>query len=139
MKLKTITPQAKNTVRQWFVVDLANQTLGRVSTQIAVILTGKSKVSFSYHLDQGDNVIAINAAQIRVTGDKLKSKLYQSYSGFPGGLKELTLKEMMQKDPRKVIKHAVYGMLPKNKLRDRRIARLKIYVDANHPYSDKLK
>lgn len=138
MKTKTSTPKTATIARNWILIDLSGQTLGRVCTKIAQTLMGKNRLNFSYHLDQGDYVVAINSDQIRVTGKKLKNKLYQSYSGHPGGLKELTLKEMLQKDSRLVIRHGVYGMLPKNKLRDRRMVRLKIFADANHPYSDKI-
>jgi len=99
---------------------------------------GKDKTTFSYHRDDGDYVVAINAADIRVTGSKLKDKIYRRHTHWPGGLKELTLNEMLKKDPRLVIKSGVYGMLPKNKLRDRRMTRLKIFTDSNHPYADKL-
>jgi large subunit ribosomal protein L13 len=99
---------------------------------------GKDKLAFSYHRDDGDYVVAINAADIKVTGNKLKEKLYRHHTHWAGGLKELTLAEMMQKDPRLVITRGVYGMLPKNKLRDIRITRLKVFVGADHPYTDKL-
>ncbi len=99
---------------------------------------GKDKPAFSYHRDDGDYVVAVNADKIQVTGSKLKEKLYRHHTHWSGGLKELTLAEMMQKDARQVIIHGVYGMLPKNKLRDTRITRLKVFVGATHPYADKL-
>jgi large subunit ribosomal protein L13 len=136
--MKTTVTKGNQIKRSWYLIDLSGQTLGRVCTQIAQILIGKNNPVFSYHRDDGDYVVAINAADIKVTGKKLKDKIYYHHTHWSGGLKELTLKEMLQKDPREVIIHGVYGMLPKNKLRDRRITRLKVFVGANHPYADKL-
>ncbi len=136
--MKTIVTKGNQTTRNWHLVDLSGQTLGRVCTQIAQILMGKSNPTFSYHRDDGDYVVAINSAEIKVTGKKLKDKIYRHHTHWSGGLKELSLKEMLQKDPRQVIIHGVYGMLPKNKLRDRRITRLKVFVGNDHPYADKL-
>ena len=99
---------------------------------------GKNNPSFSYHRDDGDYVVAINAAELVVTGKKLKQKVYYRHTGYAGNLKSLTLKELMQKDPRRVIKLAVYGMLPKNKLRDTRLTRLRVFVDSNHKYADQI-
>lgn len=136
--MKTTVTKGNQVHRSWHIVDLSGQTLGRVCTKIAQILIGKDKPAFSYHRDDGDYVIAINASQIQVTGSKFKEKIYRRHTHWSGGLKELTLAEMMQKDARQVIIQGVYGMLPKNKLRDRRIARLKVFVGAQHPYADKL-
>jgi large subunit ribosomal protein L13 len=136
--MKTTVTKGNQIKRSWYLIDLSGQTLGRVCTQIAQILIGKNNPTFSYHRDDGDYVIAINAAEIKVTGKKVKDKIYHHHTHWSGGLKELSFKEMMQKDPRKVIVHGVYGMLPKNKLRDCRITRLKVFVGANHPYADKL-
>lgn len=136
--MKTIVTKGNQTKRSWHLVDLSGQTLGRVCTQIAQLLMGKDNPTFSYNRDDGDYVIAINAAEIKVTGKKLRDKIYRHHTHWSGGLKELSLKEMLQKDPRLVITHGVYGMLPKNKLRDRRITRLKVFVGSDHPYADKL-
>jgi large subunit ribosomal protein L13 len=136
--MKTSVLKGNQVNRNWHLIDLSNQTLGRICTQIASILMGKDKTTFSYHRDDGDYVVAINAADIRVTGSKLKDKIYRRHTHWPGGLKELTLDEMLKKDPRLVIKSGVYGMLPKNKLRDRRMTRLKIFTGSDHPYADKL-
>jgi large subunit ribosomal protein L13 len=125
--------------RQWHLVDLKDQTLGRVCTAIAQILIGKDNPSFSYHRDDGGYVVAINASQIKVTGKKANDKVYYHHTGYPGGIKEATFKELMVKDPRQIIINGVYGMLPKNKLRDLRIRRLKVFIDSNHPYSEKIK
>lgn len=137
--MKTTVLKGNQVERYWHLIDLQGQTLGRICTQIATILIGKDKTTFSYHRDDGDYVVAINAENIKVTGKKLKEKIYYHHTHWSGGLKELTLAEMMKKDPRKVITHGVYGMLPKNKLRDVRMTRLKVFVGSNHPYTDKIK
>ena len=139
MKTTTTVLKGNQVERAWHLVDLKGKTLGRVCTEIAQILMGKDKPTFSYHRDDGDYVVAINAADIVATGKKLKEKIYYHHTHWAGGLKELTLAEMLKKDPRKVISHGVYGMLPKNKLRDIRMTRLKVFVGADHPYSDKIK
>jgi large subunit ribosomal protein L13 len=136
--MKTTVLKGNQVERSWKLIDLKDQTLGRICTQIATILMGKDKVTFSYHRDDGDYVVAINAADIKVTGSKLKEKIYYHHTHWAGGLKELTLAEMLKKDPRQVIVHGVYGMLPKNKLRDVRMTRLKVFVGADHKYADKL-
>lgn len=137
--MKTTVLKGNQVERNWHLIDLSGQTLGRICTQIATILMGKDKTTFSYHRDDGDYVVAINAENIKVTGSKLKEKIYYHHTHWSGGLKELTLAEMLQKDPRKVISHGVYGMLPKNKLRDIRMTRLKVFVGSQHPYTDKIK
>jgi len=136
--MKTYTPKANDIKRQWHVVDVSDQILGRISTEIALLLTGKNKSYFTAHLDCGDYVVVTNADKIRITGTKMESKVYYHHSGYPGALKSATLKEKMEKDPRKVIEAAVKGMLPKNKLRDKRMRRLKVFTNATHPYNDKL-
>lgn len=138
MKAKTTITPKEAVVRHWHLIDLSGQTLGRISTQIAELLIGKNKADYSYHLDDGDYVVVINAAQIQVTGKKPKQKIYYHHTAFAGHLKELSYQEMMVKDPTRVIYHSVLGMLPKNRLRDQRMTRLKIFVDAKHPYQDKL-
>lgn len=135
--MKTTVLKGNNIEREWHLIDLKGQTLGRVCTQIAQLLMGKDKLTFSYHRDDGDYVVAINAAEIVTTGRKLKQKIYYHHTAWAGHLKELTLGELMRKDPRKVIEHGVYGMLPKNKLRDVRMTRLKVFVDSNHKYAEK--
>lgn len=121
--------------RQWHLINLKDQTLGRVSTTIAELLIGKSKVNRSPNLDMGDFVVAINAAKIKVTGKKLADKKYRRHSGYPGGFREETLGEMLERDPRKVIEKAVKGMLPKNKLQAPRLTRLKVFKDDRHHYA----
>ncbi|MFA6602196.1 MAG: 50S ribosomal protein L13 [Candidatus Shapirobacteria bacterium] len=137
--MKPFTTPVPNVItRRWHLVDCEGQTLGRLATKIAHLLMGKGDVDFSYHQDRGDYVVVTNAALIQVTGDKPKTKIYHHYSGFPGGLKSQSFGELMAKDPSVVITHAVMGMIPKNKLRSRRITRLKIFSGSEHPYSDKL-
>ena len=134
------TPTLKPTdiTRKWHLVDLEGQTLGRVATSIATLLMGKGKVISGDHLDNGDYVVAINSDKIKVTGKKLTDKIYYSHSGFPGGLKELSLSQLMAKDSRKVIEKAVKGMLPKDKHQQDRLRRLKLFADAKHPYANEL-
>jgi large subunit ribosomal protein L13 len=135
--MKTTVLKGNQVKREWHLVDLKGQTLGRVCTQIAGILIGKSKPTFSYHRDDGDYVVAVNASDIKVTGKKPKEKLYRHHTHWAGGLKEFTFNEMMQKDSRRVIIIGVYGMLPKNKLRDKRISRLKVFVGPEHKYTNR--
>ncbi len=138
MKAITTIQKGNNPKREWHLVDLSGKTLGRVATEIAALLTGKNKPTFSYHRDDGDYVVAINAKEIVFTGKKLKQKIYYHHTAFSGHLKELSLKEQMVKDPSKVIEQAVYGMMPKNSLRSKRIRRLKIFADSQHTFADKL-
>ena len=137
MKAKTTVLKGSNPIRSWILVDLSGKTLGRVATEIAAVLMGKNKATFSYHRDDGDYVVAINAKDIVVTGKKLKQKIYYHHTAWAGHLKELTLGELLRKDARQVITHGVYGMLPKNKLRDIRMTRLKVFVGADHKFAEK--
>ncbi len=132
MAQKTFSAKPSDVTRKWYVIDASETTLGRLSTQVATLLTGKGKPQFTAHIDCGDNVIVINADQLVVTGGKMEKKMYYRYSGYPGGLREDTLKDVMAKDSSRAIHEAVRGMLPVNKLRDARLARLKIYADENH-------
>ena len=138
MKPTTTVLSGKNIKRNWHLVDVSQDNLGRVATIIAQLLVGKNKDVFSYHLDQGDYVVAINTDLIKTTGRKLKQKIYYFHSAFAGNMKEFTLAQMLKKDSREVLYHAVLGMLPKNRLRDIRMTRLKSFVDSNHIYQDKL-
>ena len=135
--MKTTVLKGSAVDRKWHLIDLKGKTLGRVCTEIAQLLMGKGKVDFSYNRDDGDYVVAINAADIVTTGRKLKQKVYYHHTAWSGHLKELTLGELMRKDSRQVITHGIYGMLPKNKLRDTRMTRLKVFVGAEHTYTDK--
>ena len=136
--MNTTIVKTKENQRKWHLIDLADQTLGRVSTRIATILIGKHKVSYTPNLDQGDYVVAINASQIKVTGAKRSHKMYRHHTGYPDGFREYTFDQVFSKDPRKIIQISVSGMLPKNKLRAPRLKRLKIFVDDKHPYQVKI-
>ncbi|MGH9688830.1 MAG: 50S ribosomal protein L13 [Candidatus Acidiferrales bacterium] len=114
--------------KDWFVVDADNQVLGRLATRVARILIGKDKANFTPYLDCGDHVIVINAKRVRLTGNKIEQKVYYRHSGYPGGLKEVPIRALMQRRPEEVIREAVIGMLPKNKLRARRAKKLRIYA-----------
>ncbi len=133
--MKTYSAKPNEVTRKWYVVDAADATLGRLSTQIATLLTGKGKPMFTAHIDCGDFVIVLNADNLRVTGSKEETKMYYRHSGYPGGLTETKLKDVMAKDSSKVIHAAVRGMLPVNKLRDGRLARLKIYTGSEHNHA----
>jgi large subunit ribosomal protein L13 len=115
---------------QWFVVDAKDQVLGRLATKVARLLIGKDKPSFTPYLDSGDHVVVINADQIKMTGNKIEQKVYYSHSGYPGGLKEVPAKRVRQAKPEWVVREAIVGMLPKNKLRARRAKKLRVYRDA---------
>ncbi len=132
--MKTYSAKPTDVNRQWYVVDASEASLGRVATRIATLLTGKGKPQFTSHIDCGDFVVVINAKDIVVTGGKETKKVYYRHSNYPGGLKEATLAEKQAKDPTFAITNAVRGMLPANKLRDGRLARLKVYADAEHPH-----
>jgi large subunit ribosomal protein L13 len=135
--MKTTHLPKEKIKRTWHLVDAKDQILGRLASPIASLLIGKHKPNRSFHHDHGDYVVVINADKIRVTGRKLKEKIYYRHSGWAGNLKELSLKQIMAKDPRKVISHAVSGMLPKNKQRKDRLKRLKVFVGDQHRYQDK--
>lgn len=132
--IKTYAQKKEEVSRSWYVVDASDATLGRVATAVAKTLSGKNKVTFTPHVDAGDNVIVVNAANLKVTGAKLKNKKYYNYSGYPGGLREQTLGQIMEKDPAKAIQSAVYGMLPKNKLRPAMMQRLRVYPGMDHKH-----
>lgn len=114
--------------KNWFVVDANGQVLGRLATRIARLLIGKDKPTFTPHLDCGDHVIVVNAEKIRLTGNKIDQKVYRHHSGYPGGLKEISVRSLLQRRPDEVVREAVLGMLPKNKLRARRAKKLRVYV-----------
>jgi large subunit ribosomal protein L13 len=131
---KTYSAKPSDVTRTWYVIDAAEAPLGRVATRVATLLTGKEKPMFTSHIDCGDYVIVINAKDTVVTGKKTTDKIYYRHSGFPGGIKQRTFGEQMDLDPTHAITHAVRGMLPVNKLRDERLARLKVYADADHKH-----
>jgi large subunit ribosomal protein L13 len=131
---KTYVAKKEDIKRSWYLVDARDKILGRLASKVAVILRGKHKPIFTPHLDTGDGVIVINAAKIRVTGRKLKEKVYRFYSGYPGGLKEIPLETMLKKNSRLVIRLAVERMLPSGPLGRDTIKKLKVYADEKHPH-----
>ncbi|MCL2063012.1 MAG: 50S ribosomal protein L13 [Candidatus Cloacimonetes bacterium] len=133
--MKTLTPKPCDIKRGWYLIDASEQTLGRLSTKVAHILKGKNKTYYVPHLDCGDFVIIINADKVVLTGSKELQKEYQSYSGYPGGLKRIPYKRMLSERPENVIFKAVKGMLPKNSLGRQMIKKLKIYIEDTHPHS----
>jgi large subunit ribosomal protein L13 len=133
--MKTFSAKPSDVTRKWFVVDASEAPLGRIATQIATLLTGKGKPMFTKHIDCGDFVIVVNADKLVVTGAKLDDKMYYRHSGYPGGLREDTLKDVIEKDASRAIYEAVRGMVPVNKLRDERLKRLKIYTGAEHEHA----
>lgn len=137
MKSQTNSTKVSDIKRNWVLVDVKGKTLGRVATEIATKLMGKSKPNFVRNEDCGDHVVVVNAAHFVVTGRKDKEKLYGNYSGHPGGLKQKALWQVRKEKPIEPIRHAVWGMLPKNKLRARLVTRLWIYPEVDHPYKDK--
>lgn len=130
--MKSFIAKPETVERKWYVVDAEGQTLGRLASQVAAVLRGKNKPTYTPHVDCGDNVIVINAEKIAVTGKKLHDKIYVTYSGFPGGKKEATLQEMLDKKPEEVIKHAVKGMLPNGRLGRQMFKKLHVYAGPEH-------
>jgi len=134
MNAKTYTPRESEIERRWFVVDATDETLGRLATRIARVLEGKHKPTYAPHLDTGDHVIVLNASRITVTRDKLTSKVYQRHSGYPQGFKEETLGHLLARRPEEVIRRAVKGMLPHNRLGAQQLRKLKVYAGNDHPH-----
>lgn len=132
--MRTYTLKEKDIQREWYVVDAAGKTLGRLATEIAKILRGKHKPYYTPHMDCGDYVIVINVDKIRVTGRKLDQKMYYWHSGYPGGLKSVTLRRQLQTHPERVLQAAVRGMLPKNRLGRKMFKKLKVYASPEHPH-----
>lgn len=133
---KTYMQKTAEVKREWHLVDLKGVTLGRAATDIARILMGKHRAVYTPHIDSGDYVVVVNAKDIVLSGTKMLNKVYARHSGRPDGFKSITAQEQMAKDPAKVIEHAVRGMLPKNKLQDSRLRRLKVYGEAEHPHGN---
>jgi large subunit ribosomal protein L13 len=134
MNTRTYSPRASEIERQWFVVDADGQTLGRLASRVATLLAGKHKPTFATHIDTGDHVIVINAAKISVGREKLATKIYARHSGYPGGFRQETLGELLTRRPEEVIRRAVKGMLPRNRLGVQQLRKLKIYAGAEHPH-----
>ena len=132
--MKTFVATPENRERDWLVVDATDKTLGRLATQLADVLRGKHKPEYTPHCDVGDFVVVINAEKISVTGKKREEKLYHRYSGYPGGLRSRTLAEMLERRPEEVIRLAVKGMLPRNRIARAQLRKLKVYAGADHPH-----
>lgn len=132
--MRTYSAKENEVVRKWFVVDLEGKTLGRAATQIAHVLRGKHKTIYTPHVDTGDFVVVVNADKVAVTGNKLVDKKYYHHSGYPGGIKSISLEKQLEKAPERVIRAAVRGMLPKTKLGRKMIKKLKIYATPDHPH-----
>lgn len=137
--MSTYSTKLTDIKRDWHLFDAQGKILGRLATQIALALMGKSKPYFTRHLDCGDFVVVINAARVAVSGKKEKGKIYYHHSGYPGGLKAVSLEKQRQEHPEKIIEHAVAGMLPQNKLQQPMLSRLKVFAGEEHPYKDKFK
>jgi large subunit ribosomal protein L13 len=132
--MRTYSAKPKDVEQRWFVVDAEGQTLGRLATRIANTLRGKGKPEYTAHVDTGDFVVVVNAEKIHVTGKKLEQKRYYRHSGYPGGLRSRTLAEQLERRPTEVIRAAVKGMLPRNRLARRQITKLKVYAGPEHPH-----
>ena len=135
LSYKTVSANAKTVNKQWVVVDAEGEILGRLSSKIAMIIRGKNKPEYTPHVDCGDNVIVINADKIKLTGNKLSDKVYTSYTGYPGGQRFISPKELMAKHPKRVIEKAVRGMLPKTKLGAKLYTNLYVYAGSEHPHA----
>jgi large subunit ribosomal protein L13 len=134
MHYKTFSPTPKDVQREWWIVDAQGQTLGRLASQVALILRGKHKTTFAPHMDMGDYVIIINSDKIHVTGRRLDQKMYYRHSGYPGGMTEITLRKMLKEHPERVLELAIKGMLPKNRLGRQMYTKLKVYAGDVHPH-----
>lgn len=132
--MKTYSAKPTDVTREWYIIDASEAPIGRVATRVAKLLMGKGKPQFTAHIDCGDYVVIINSANVKATGKKFDQKIYYRHSGYPGGIKQRTLAEQMEKDPTAAITHAVRGMMPANKLRDGRLARLKVYAGETHEH-----
>jgi large subunit ribosomal protein L13 len=135
--MKTFQPTQKEVTRNWHLLDAKDYVLGRLATKVATYLMGKHKADYSEHMDSGDYVVIINATKVKTTGKKATQKVYRSHSGYPGGLKEVSFEKMMIDHPERIITHAVAGMLPKNRLHDKRLLRLKVFEGSKYPYEEK--
>lgn len=133
---KSFVLKKEKVQRDWHLIDLKGKTLGRVASEMARLLQGKNKPTYTPHTDSGDFVVALNADQLVMTGRKMTDKVYSRHSGHPGGFKQITAADLMSRDSRKVVEHAVRGMLPKNKLQTPRLRRLKVYVGSDHPHTN---
>lgn len=134
MQQKTYYPKASEIERDWYLVDANDQNLGRLATRIATVLIGKHKPSYTPGVDNGDFVVVVNAERVQVTGNKMDDKMYHRHSGYPGGLRSMNLREMLERNPDRVIRRAVWGMVPHNRLGRRLMKKLKVYAGPHHPH-----
>ena len=132
--MKTTAVRTQDIEQKWYIMDCSGKTLGRLSVQVANILRGKNKPEYTPNADVGDFVVLVNAKDIKVTGKKTEDKIYYRHSGYPGGIKQISFKDQLDKDPEKIIRDSVKGMLPKNRLNRQIIKKLKVYRDENHPH-----
>jgi len=137
--IKTYQPKAKEIKRGWHLINADGEILGRLGTKAAIFLMGKHKPTYSAHLDSGDFVVIVNAEKIELTGKKKEQKIYRRHSGYPGGLKEIKFAKLIKERPTRVLELAISGMLPDNKLKADRMARLKVFAGEKHPYASNLK
>ena len=133
--MKTYSAKAESVERDWYIVDAADKTLGRLATEVASRLRGKHKPEYTPHVDTGDYIVIINAEKVTVTGNKATKKIYYSHTGYPGGIKDITFEKLMEKAPERALQSAVKGMLPKGPLGREMFRKLKIYVGSEHPHS----
>ena len=133
--IKTKMIKREEVEHSWYLIDVSDKVLGRAATEIATLLMGKNRPDFTPYVDSGAGVVVINCGKVRLTGNKAGKKVYKRYSGYPGGQKETVYEKMIEKDPKYVLRHAVKGMIPKNKLGSRMIKRLKLYVGEEHPHT----
>jgi large subunit ribosomal protein L13 len=132
--MKTFVAKEHEVEKKWYLIDARDKILGRLASEIAILLRGKRKPVFTPHMDAGDYVVVVNADKVLLTGDKLQKKMYYRHSGYVGGLREIPAREMLQKKPENLIRLAVKGMLPKNSLGRRQLRKLKIYASPDHPH-----
>jgi large subunit ribosomal protein L13 len=132
--MKSYMARTREVARQWYVVDAGGKVLGRLASHIAMVLRGKNKPTFTPHMDTGDFVVVVNAAQVRLTGRKLDKKFYYRHSGYMGGIKQTSARQLLQRKPEEVLRHAVRGMLPKNSLGRHLLKKLKVYAGGEHPH-----
>lgn len=137
--MKTYQPKEKEVTREWHLLDAKDQIVGRLASEIAGLLMGKHKPNFSKHMDMGDYVVLLNSEKVEFSGRKEDKKLYRSHSGYPGGFKEITVKLLRQKHPERIIRKAVFGMLPDNRQKRERLNRFKIVIGKENPFEDKFK
>lgn len=133
--MKTYSAKSETVKRDWYVVDAADKTLGRMATEIANRLRGKHKPEYTPHVDTGDYIVVVNAEKVKVTGKKMSDKMYYHHTGYPGGIKSISFEKLQEKAPERIIQQAVKGMMPKNKLSRAMLSKLKVYAGSEHPHT----